>query len=80
MIKREAGRAFWKTIYDELKRRIETGVYTTDTPLIATRLAQEFDTTRITVNKALAALRREGVIETEVGVGSRIVARPPDAD
>ena len=82
MIERKVGVPFWKVIRDELKRRIDAGVYTEDTLIVEIRLAEEFETTRITVRKALRALRDEGLIETEVGIGSRIISitRPPDGE
>ncbi|WP_442945788.1 GntR family transcriptional regulator [Nonomuraea sp. LPB2021202275-12-8] len=68
------GVPFWKTIRDEVRRRIATGEYGPTTLIVESRLADEFATTRITVRKAMASLREEGLIATEVGVGSRVIA------
>lgn len=74
MIDRQVGVPFWKTIRDEVRRRIATGEYGPTTLIVESRLADEFATTRITVRKAMASLREEGLIATEVGVGSRVIA------
>ena len=73
VIERQVGVPFWKTIRDELQRRIAEGVYGPDTLIVESRLAEEFGTTRITVRKAMTALRKEGLIATEVGIGSRVI-------
>ncbi|MFI6496009.1 GntR family transcriptional regulator [Nonomuraea typhae] len=73
MIERQVGIPFWKTIRDELQRRIETGEYGPDTLIVELRLAEEFGTSRITVRKAMEWLRENGYIATEVGVGSRVI-------
>lgn len=78
MIEREVGLPFWKTIRDEVRRRIADGEYGTSTLIVELRLAEEFGTTRITVRKAMNALREEGLIATEIGIGSRVIAKPSE--
>lgn len=78
VLDRQVGVPFWKTIANELRRRIKVGMYGPETLIVESRLAVEFGTTRITVRKAMSALRDEGLIATEVGVGSRVISMPSE--
>lgn len=76
-IDRSAG-TVWRQIAADLRRRITSGEITGRLPA-EPDLAHEYETALMTVRKALALLREEGLIETEHGWGSRVVhgASPP---
>lgn len=60
----------WAQIADVLRERITTGEYAPRTLISEVRLEQEFGVARITVRKATAALREDGLIITTPGMGS----------
>lgn len=56
-----------------LMERIQSGVYLQDSRIPSeTELSKQFAVTRMTVRKALDELKREGVISTERGKGSKV--------
>lgn len=63
----------WRQLAALLRGRIRDGTYATGTrlPSIAT-LSQEYELAPVTVRKALAALREEGLITTESGWGTYV--------
>lgn len=60
----------WQQIAEEIRRRIASGEYPVHGLISEVRLEQEFGVSRITVRKATAALREEGLIVTTRGMGS----------
>ncbi|MGI5469933.1 GntR family transcriptional regulator [Streptomyces sp. CA-132043] len=60
----------WVQIAETVRRRITSGEYPHHHLLSEARLEQEFGVARITVRKATAALRAEGLIVTTAGMGS----------
>src|SRR5262249_53351038 len=60
----------------QLRDRIEAGIYKSDEFLPPERdLAREFHASRQTIRMALEAQRREGLVVSEQGRGTRVVAR-----
>ena len=76
MISIDRGPPPWRQVTDHLRRRIGAGEWTGRLPSEKT-LAQEYDVSIGTVRKALAQLRREGVIETAKGWGSYVSGTQP---
>ncbi|MEV5873694.1 GntR family transcriptional regulator [Streptomyces sp. NPDC052101] len=70
MIEFDPTRPKWVQIADVLRERITTGEYAPRTLISEVRLEQEFGVARITVRKATAALREDGLIITTPGMGS----------
>lgn len=62
----------WKQIADHLRQLIADGTIGPDMLLVEGRLAQIYGVARMTVRKALRALREEGLVETEQGMGSSV--------
>lgn len=75
-IERQTGVALWRQIADEIRAAIGNGDHD-DTGRLPTEavLAARFDVNRHTVRQALAALAREGIVETVQGRGTAIVPR-----
>lgn len=74
-----AGRLRYFTIAEEIRRRIASGSYTYETALPSqASLAEEFDTTVMTVRQALKTLEMDGLIETRHGVGSFVTGLNED--
>lgn len=72
----ERNRAVWKQIYDELRERIETGVYQPRHPVPSlTQMEEEFGVVRNTARKVIKQLVEDGFVHTEVGVGTFVVQR-----
>ncbi|MFE7834679.1 GntR family transcriptional regulator [Streptomyces sp. NPDC057474] len=66
----------WPQIADELRRRIDAGVYAPGSRFPAVvDLATEFDVAASTVQKAVASLRSEGKLRTVLGQGSFVADR-----
>ena len=68
----------WEQIADAVRERIRSGEYPPRHLISEVRLEAEFGVARVTVRKATAALREEGLISTTPGMGS-FVADPEDA-
>ncbi|MCX4665224.1 GntR family transcriptional regulator [Streptomyces sp. NBC_01381] len=60
----------WEQIAEEVRRRIADGEYPVHGLISEVKLEQEFGVSRVTVRKATAALRAEGLIVTTPGMGS----------
>lgn len=74
----DSDRAVWKQIADELRGRIEGGMYRPRQAIPSlTALMQEFGVARNTIRKVIAHLAEEGHVRTEIGVGT-FVAPPRD--
>lgn len=75
----EGDRAVWKQIADELRHRIETGVYQPRHAIPSlTALTQEFGAARNTIRKVIKHLADEGLVRTEMGVGTFVTPREGD--
>ncbi|OKK02922.1 GntR family transcriptional regulator [Streptomyces sp. CB03234] len=77
MIEFDPTRPKWVQIADVIRERIATGEYPPRHLISEVRLEQEYGVARITVRKATAALREEGLITTTPGMGSFVAERPP---
>ncbi|MFM9698874.1 GntR family transcriptional regulator [Streptomyces europaeiscabiei] len=67
----DRARPVWPQIADDLRRRIDAGVYAPGSRFPAVvDLATEFDVAASTVQKAVASLRSEGRLRTVLGQGS----------
>jgi DNA-binding GntR family transcriptional regulator len=80
-IDREAG-TVWRQVAADLTARIAAGEFAVRLPG-EQYLADEYETSKVTVRKALALLREKGLIETEHGWGSRVVhggSPPPEGE
>lgn len=75
MIEYDPTRPKWEQIAETLRARIESGEYPGGHLLSEVQLEGEFSVTRITVRKAIHALRDEGLVVTRRGMGSFVVAR-----
>ncbi|MFB4285725.1 GntR family transcriptional regulator [Nonomuraea sp. MTCD27] len=72
----ESDRAVWKQIADELRGRIEAGTYPPRKAIPSlTALVQEFGVARNTIRKVISRLSEEGLLRTEMGVGTFVVPR-----
>jgi len=68
----------WMPVADELRRRIQTGVYGPGTLMPSEpKLAVEFGVSRMVIRPALEQLRREGLIHTGAGRGSVVKVPAP---
>ncbi|WP_020122972.1 winged helix-turn-helix domain-containing protein [Streptomyces canus] len=66
-----------QAVLEALRARIAEGAYPLDSMLPTQRaLAEEFDVSRDTVQRALRELKSEGWIESRQGSGSRVVRQP----
>lgn len=67
----DRSRPVWPQVADELRQRIDKGIYPAGErmPGVAT-LAAELDVAPATIQKAYAALRAEGRLRTVLGQGS----------
>lgn len=64
-----------------LQKRIEDGVYKTQTPLPDQKtLADELQVSRLTVKKALDGLQRKGLVYKESGLGTFVLGPVPIQD
>ena len=65
----------YKAIYEDLKHKIESHVYSDGQYLPAERqLSAEYQVERLTLRKALKLLQEDGYIQTMPGAGSRVIA------
>ncbi|MFD4659360.1 GntR family transcriptional regulator [Kitasatospora sp. NPDC058444] len=72
MFQFDASRPKWPQIVAEVRDRVARGLYVPGQRITATDLEIEFGVTRVTMGKAMAELRRLGVVRTEHGMGSFI--------
>ncbi|MEU6715475.1 GntR family transcriptional regulator [Nonomuraea sp. NPDC046802] len=63
----------WEQIANAVAERIESGAYPPLTLISEVKLQEEFDVARVTVRKAMEALRERGLITTKPGKGSIVV-------
>lgn len=71
MIDRMAPEPLYQQLADVIRQRIDAGVYPPRTPIPSiSRLADEFGLSDPTVKKALAALKREGLLTGTPGRGT----------
>ncbi|MFJ3084420.1 GntR family transcriptional regulator [Streptomyces halstedii] len=70
----------WRQVADILRARIADGTYPPGSrvPSVVT-LTGEFGIAAVTAQKVMRALREEGLIRTETGMGSYVTGRPPRA-
>ncbi|WP_285529588.1 GntR family transcriptional regulator [Streptomyces lavendulae] len=66
----------WVQIADVIRARISSGEYRPLHQLSEVQMEREFGVTRVTVRKATAALRQEGLIMTTPGIGSFVRDHP----
>lgn len=66
----DPSRPKWQQIADVLRQRIDSGAYPPHHKLSEVHLESEFEVARITIRKAVKALRDEGRIVTTHGMGS----------
>ncbi len=76
MISIDRGPPPWRQITEDLRHRIQAGEWTGRLPSEKT-LAQEYGVAVNTVRKAMAALREEGLIQTDKGWGSYVTGSEP---
>ena len=74
-IERRTGVALWRQIADDIRAAIGNGDHDDGRLPTEAALAARFDVNRHTVRQAIAALAREGVVETVQGRGTAIVPR-----
>ncbi|MFG1823815.1 GntR family transcriptional regulator [Microbispora bryophytorum] len=60
----------WEQIANVVAERIKDGTYPPLSLISEVRLQEEFDVARVTVRKAMEALRGQGLITTKPGKGS----------
>ncbi|MDH2387298.1 MULTISPECIES: GntR family transcriptional regulator [Streptomyces] len=78
MIEFDPTRPKWTQIADLIRDRIATGEYPPRHLLSEVQIEREFGVARMTVRKATAALREEGLITTTPGMGSFVAERSED--
>jgi DNA-binding GntR family transcriptional regulator len=61
-----------RTVYESILERILSGQYPLGAPLSRRRLADEFATSLVPVAEALQRLEREGLVESQPRVGTRV--------
>ena len=67
----------YRTIADELRARVTSGVYAAGRVLPSeSELSDEFDASRVTVRRALEVLRDEGLADARQGFGWFVAAAP----
>lgn len=72
-------RAKWKQIAEIIRARIEDGTYGPGEKVpTVLELVQEFSVANVTAQKAIKALRADGLIYTEPGLGSFVVEGAAD--
>ncbi|WP_032794573.1 GntR family transcriptional regulator [Streptomyces sp. W007] len=70
----------WRQVADIMRARIADGTYPPGARIPAViALTSEFGIALATAQKATRALRDEGLIRTEIGMGSYVTGRPPRA-
>ncbi|WP_394298396.1 GntR family transcriptional regulator [Streptomyces rimosus] len=75
----EGPRSKWEQVADMVRSRITSGEYPPRHLISEVKLEQEFGVARVTVRKATAALREEGLIVTTPGMGSFVTPDGPSA-
>ncbi|MDX3387752.1 GntR family transcriptional regulator [Streptomyces niveiscabiei] len=80
MFEFDPSRPKWQQIADVVRQRIASGEYPPNHLVSEVRLGEEFDVARVTVRKATAALRAEGLIVTTPSMGSFVRKRGEDGE
>ena len=71
----------WRQVAAVIRRRIADGTYAPRTRIPSVvQLMGEFGVAAATAQKVHAALRKEGLIYTEPGLGSFVGQRPPEPE
>ena len=71
-------RAKYQNIYQDLRNKIETGIYEYGELLPSENtLITQYDCSRNTVRRAIAALADDGSVQSMHGVGVRVIYQPP---
>ncbi|MDA2810347.1 GntR family transcriptional regulator [Nocardiopsis sp. RSe5-2] len=79
MATRAASSTPYIRIADDLRKRIASGEYPVGGPLPSGKvLAEEYKAARNTVASAIRVLREEGLVASEQGRGSYVLARPEE--
>ncbi|MEU0670387.1 winged helix-turn-helix domain-containing protein [Streptomyces lavendulocolor] len=72
-------RAVWRQIAAVIVERIEDGTYPAGSRVPSVvELSAEFEVASSTAQKVMAHLKKEGVVRTEVGLGTFVADRPAD--
>ncbi|MGA4864078.1 GntR family transcriptional regulator [Streptomyces lavendulocolor] len=72
-------RAVWRQIAAVVVERIEDGTYPAGSRVPSVvELSAEFEVASSTAQKVMAHLKKEGVVRTEVGLGTFVADRPAD--
>ena len=73
VIELDETRPKWRQVADIIRERIADGTYPPDTRIPSVLgLTTEFSIAAVTAHKALRALREDGSIRTEIGMGSYV--------
>ncbi|MFF1684563.1 GntR family transcriptional regulator [Streptomyces sp. NPDC058254] len=73
-----ADRPRWRQVHEVIVERIESGVYAPRTRVPSTvALVEEFGVANVTAQKVLRQLREDGLIYTELGMGSFVADQRP---
>ncbi|MFE5093289.1 GntR family transcriptional regulator [Streptomyces sp. NPDC056638] len=76
MIELDETRPKWRQVADILRARITTGTYPPGSRVPSVvQLTEEFGIAAVTAQKVMRALREEGAIRTERGMGSYVTDR-----
>lgn len=76
MIELDETRPKWRQVADILRARIADGTYPAGSRVPSVvQLTAEFGIAAVTAQKVMRALREDGVIRTEVGMGSYVTGR-----
>ena len=74
MIELDRSRPLWPQVAAIIRERIEKGEYAAGERIPSVlALVEEFGVTQVTIRKAIAALREDGWIRTETGMGSYVL-------
>jgi len=74
VIELDRSRPLWPQVAAIIRERIEKGEYAAGERIPSVlALVEEFGVTQVTIRKAIAALREDGWIRTETGMGSYVL-------
>jgi len=78
VIELDETRPKWRQVADIIRARISDGTYPPGSRVPSVvQITAEFGIAAVTAQKVLRALREEGTVRTEVGMGSYVTGRPP---
>ncbi|MBB6175085.1 DNA-binding GntR family transcriptional regulator [Nocardiopsis mwathae] len=84
MVELADNRPRWRQVHEIIKERIRSGTYAPGTRIPSViQLHEEFGIATATGQKVMRALRADGLVYTEPGMGSFVVMQPdakPDSD